>query len=662
MDKNMIKIDDLFRQQLGDREEEVRPGAWIRMRELLDEEMPNRTAGIINWRRMLGYAAGLAALACLGVGGYEMTTAHRGHNEAYAGNLANVEKTANATTGNMSRNSVVASSQVGTHVATAKDENTSSGIIAAPAEKEKAVKKATASSKVAIATQADKDISSVSGNQPDNKNNDDRSNKHIGNTSKTALAASLPRHARKNNKILNTSDNFKTSAANNASADAVAANNAGINTTTSASANDATPSDNTKLAKRLKAHKASFAYTPDNNVTTANKTQGAKKVVIQHNVRPVTTNTYAGAIGNNKRATFPLVTSIQKDSIDKLVVMQHYVIDPETRIAYIMADTISRARIPSYADVMIAGADKLNMQDNAGLAANTKNDAANKQNNWNPNSANKNNTVDNTNGDNANLAKKKLHRSGGWDWSAFSQRLHDFEYNLGHVKIYPGVIGGVNATFFGPTSGAGFHFGFTGEFVFDDRWSMMAEFKYMQRFSSGVLNNNYTSYNALDSTPSANGTSYYLQQNNTQHYFNYSTLHSLELPISMRYKAGNFYIYAGANLVYNFSITPEEISHTVTTPMPNTEIPNGVNWRSLYKTTPVYTINDFSSRFGMGYLFGLSYEFTPSVMVDFRATQTLWDNANTEGAKQISSTLYKSPSMQLSIIYRLNHKKSDVIE
>ena len=114
--------------------------------------------------------------------------------------------------------------------------------------------------------------------------------------------------------------------------------------------------------------------------------------------------------------------------------------------------------------------------------------------------------------------------------------------------------------------------------------------------------------------------------------------------------------------MYNFSITPEEISHTVATPMPNIEIPNGVNWRSIYKTTPVYTINDFSSRFGLGYLFGLSYEFTPSVMVDFRATQSLWDNAKTDGAKQISTTLYKSPSMQLSIIYRLNHKKSDVIE
>ncbi|MBS1688897.1 MAG: hypothetical protein JSS96_09250, partial [Bacteroidetes bacterium] len=39
MDKNMINIDDLFKQRFN-REEEERPGAWLRMRDLLDDKMP----------------------------------------------------------------------------------------------------------------------------------------------------------------------------------------------------------------------------------------------------------------------------------------------------------------------------------------------------------------------------------------------------------------------------------------------------------------------------------------------------------------------------------------------------------------------------------------------------------------------------------------------
>src|SRR5690606_4596099 len=75
MDKNMIKIDDLLRQRLGEAEEQDRPAAWMQMRDLLDKQMPvNRVVGgAANWRRMFAYVAGLALLAAVSVGGYEMS-------------------------------------------------------------------------------------------------------------------------------------------------------------------------------------------------------------------------------------------------------------------------------------------------------------------------------------------------------------------------------------------------------------------------------------------------------------------------------------------------------------------------------------------------------------------------------------------------------------
>eukprot|EP01136_Pigoraptor_vietnamica_P044438 Opistho-1_new@21193 len=77
MDKNMINIDDLIRQRLSSGEEEERAGAWLRMRELLDEKQPVRAAAVFNWKRVLSYAAGLVLLAVAGIGGYKAMHAYK---------------------------------------------------------------------------------------------------------------------------------------------------------------------------------------------------------------------------------------------------------------------------------------------------------------------------------------------------------------------------------------------------------------------------------------------------------------------------------------------------------------------------------------------------------------------------------------------------------
>eukprot|EP01012_Entosiphon_sulcatum_P026942 TRINITY_DN32453_c0_g1_i1.p1 TRINITY_DN32453_c0_g1~~TRINITY_DN32453_c0_g1_i1.p1 ORF type:complete len:593 (-),score=69.98 TRINITY_DN32453_c0_g1_i1:147-1925(-) len=117
MDKNMINIDDLIRQRLSGGEEEERAGAWLRMRELLDEKQPVRAAAIFNWKRVLSYAAGLVLLAVAGIGGYnamhsqkdaDNTAVNRYSRTGNAMLSGTVQDNSNANTATDNANAVVA--------------------------------------------------------------------------------------------------------------------------------------------------------------------------------------------------------------------------------------------------------------------------------------------------------------------------------------------------------------------------------------------------------------------------------------------------------------------------------------------------------------------------------------------------------------------------
>ena len=215
-----------------------------------------------------------------------------------------------------------------------------------------------------------------------------------------------------------------------------------------------------------------------------------------------------------------------------------------------------------------------------------------------------------------------------------SQAFNDIKYKVSGAKFAPGLTGGVNGTFFGPSSFKGFQFGFAGNFIFGDTWSIMTELIYFQR-----INNNYSLND--DYYSSSN------KQLNTDIY-SFSTLHSFELPVSARYHVASFNFFAGVNFVYTFSINTDSVQGK---PVAAPVQPAGI------ENTPKLNTNDFGARFGVGYLFGLSYQVAPSVMIDLRNVQTVWDNAKSSGSSFISGQLYKSPSLQLSIIYRLGGNK-----
>ena len=214
------------------------------------------------------------------------------------------------------------------------------------------------------------------------------------------------------------------------------------------------------------------------------------------------------------------------------------------------------------------------------------------------------------------------------------------------MQFAPGLTGGINATFFGPNSFKGFQFGVTGNFIFGDNVSAMAEVKYFHRINNDYsLNDNYSSYTQV-------GPGQWSKQQLSNSY-SFSTLHSVELPITLRFVKSHFNFYAGGNFVYSFAI------NTGKSELPSTLAPVLVSSVGN-ENTPKVQQSDFNSRFGIGYIAGISYEVYPNVTLDFRNVQTVWDNGASQGAKYISNQLYKSPSFQVSVGYRLgNNKKKD---
>jgi opacity protein-like surface antigen len=222
-----------------------------------------------------------------------------------------------------------------------------------------------------------------------------------------------------------------------------------------------------------------------------------------------------------------------------------------------------------------------------------------------------------------------------------SATFNDIKFHVASAQFAPGLTAGINGTFFGPSSFKGFQFGVTGNFIFGDNFSILTELEYFRR-----MNNNYSITDNYYTYTQAGGGLY---TKTTQPVtYSFSTLQSIEMPISIRYCKSHFNFYVGGNIVYTFAINTGESSSTATSTTVSTA---GSNSEGQIK------VSDFDSRFGLGYLFGVSYQVTPNMMLDFRNVQTVWDNASTPGAKTISNQLYKSPSLQISIGYRLGGNK-----
>lgn len=228
-----------------------------------------------------------------------------------------------------------------------------------------------------------------------------------------------------------------------------------------------------------------------------------------------------------------------------------------------------------------------------------------------------------------------------------SDKFNEVKFKLGNTQFAPGLTAGINGTFFGPNSFRGFQFGLTGAFEVDEHWTFMTELKYFHR-----VNNNYSMNDYYNKYTAVSGG---FEKDSVVQSYSFATLHSFELPLTMRYNAGKCSFFAGGNFVYTLAVNADpgiaqSIDPNITKPVVAT---------NTVAATPNIHDADFKARFGVGYIFGLSYKVAPNVTFDLRNVQTVWDNAKDGGSKAVSNQLFKSPSLQLSIQYRLGRGNNE---
>ncbi len=243
------------------------------------------------------------------------------------------------------------------------------------------------------------------------------------------------------------------------------------------------------------------------------------------------------------------------------------------------------------------------------------------------------------------IADKK---KGLYFLQSLSAAFNDVKYKFGNAKFSAGLTAGINGTFFGPSSCKGFHFGATANFELDEKWNFLAELKYIHRVNSTYFM--HVTYDNYIPDPQNGG----YTKDPTEVDYTFSTLHSFEMPLSLRYNAGKLDFFGGANFLYTLGVNVTgspirvqgaQVSH-VSAVGPN--------------NTPSIQVSDFDrGRFGVGYLFGVDYRIAPNMMLDFRNVQTVWDNSQGSSSKVVSNNLFKSPSLQFSLFYTFGQKNDD---
>lgn len=701
MDRNKIHIDELVRQRLSGGEEEPRPGAWLSMRELLDKQMPvRRPLGGMAWGRSARWTTGLVLLTLV-AGGYgslelrrqgaSLNTVERAEVAANTESFkASNKKVIAAATpnggGHQSRNNSNRANQ-NTTAALSSTQTPETNSDGAPSPDVAAINKnigrisTTGARGAAVQSESSETTNTIGALNSGARKADRDSERSIA--------------ARSNQRSVRSSR--AEAASLNSTADATSTGaqklNAASTSTDPASAGATRSARNEAREKARSSRQASTS----NRQSAANQNGQQPSLASRSEASRANAATRAPNGTEGTRNVAPKVDStarvrVQRDTVWTTRIAHRYLPTPGVRNGRYVTDTIAYEPVviervlpvDEMAMAVAARPAKVRRKpfgrprkaNGAGTAMDVAAKAPVKTNPVQTAPASAAAAVNSASTSPVAAASETLvplsnyrvssSRSTALQYSAHEQ-LQDVirraKFSFAQMKFYTGVIGGLNASVSGASLG-GFQIGLFGLLSINEKWSIGTEGKFVQRFNRGTeLHDPY--FQLSTSAPEMfynNGQMYNVYRvtrDSFKHYYKLSTMESIELPIYLRYTRGRFHGFAGANLSYGLSVKNIEgvegfemrTSHRLDTVLASTI------YTPPTSTAAAVSIDNFGPRFGVGYTAGFGYQATPSVLVDVRMTQLVWDNrSNTPGGLRVSQTFYRLPSLQLSLGYRFSQR------
>ncbi len=598
MDKNMIKIDDLLKQRLGDAEEHERAGAWTNMRDLLDQQMPTTVAASTNWRRMLVYVAGILVLATVAVGGYEMV-------DSFSGSGTN-EMAMNSSTDNNHSGIIATATAKLPEGATANTVNTvneENSTVATPAPVQQTAvnhNSAAASTPVMAGT----------------SNKPSVADKETPQTTLEKAKAVIPSSGNNNQK---------------APTENIAAN--------APVSKDVSPAQTAQTAAETQN-----VVGNDNGVATNNQNNNTN----QNSNNP-------NKIGREKEELSQMPTSepqLAKNDVDgpqfdeerrevRLVEMRKRLNENGELEKDTMSDRTEELVIRTEKQQTAPSAGEVNTDEDDNSGSNIMPASAAPSDVAQANSA-----ADENNGNVDSRGGKNKYKNP----RRFEELVKNAKVRMGKMKFYPGVIAGAN-TSFSKTNISGFNLGFAGKLTIDERWSILTEAKYLYRFNGKErLQDDYiTNVKSV----AINGQSL-LAYDSVEHYYNFNNYGSIELPIAVNYNLyKRFDVFGGVNMTYNFKINnlqEVELIHSKEAGATSTNV-------NVSATDKSILLSDFKPSFGLGYVAGVGLQATNNIRLDLRVTQPLLMRTKTTGQQEIADRLYKMPNVQFNMTFKFGGNK-----
>lgn len=244
------------------------------------------------------------------------------------------------------------------------------------------------------------------------------------------------------------------------------------------------------------------------------------------------------------------------------------------------------------------------------------------------------------------------------DPSKFNQLVQSTSQGLsnyfdGTNKFYAAIFVGGNGLVGNPT-GFGMQLGIAGIYQLNERLNLMGELKFANHyFSNYSINDQSISYENVNSLQVSGQWVFTGTRNISTTTYNVKSFSALEFPVSLNYNISTrMSVLAGVNLAYAFPAKWNKLNVNSSEAASSTQNQN----QNPFINTP-FVLNessDFGGRFGMGYVAGVSYDISRKLSFDARVSQNLWTSYS--GDANAINKLYKMPSFQLSLGFFFGRK------